>query len=74
MRCVEGPNPCDRRRVLSETKQAFPGVTFSAMSETDDFWNAVHLKPAGSGVYAVGESEEEICSRGLAFLRSLLER
>ena len=44
------------------------------MSETDDFWNAVHLKPAGSGVYAVGESEEEICSRGLAFLRSLLER
>lgn len=70
-----GPNPCDRRQSLQETKKSFPGIDFSAIqSDNDVFWDDVHLKPAGNGVYSVGESEEEICQRGLNFLESLLQR
>jgi len=54
-----GPSQCDRRRPLSETRAAFPGVDFSLVEHEDDvMWETQHV-----------ESESAVVARGMKFMQ-----
>ncbi|GAB4821611.1 hypothetical protein N2152v2_008657 [Parachlorella kessleri] len=59
-----GPSQCDRRRPLSETRAAFPGVDFSLIEHEDDvMWETQHV-----------ESESAVVARGMKFMQYLMSR
>lgn len=69
------PNRCDRRRPLSETKAAFPGVQFSDdILEVDEQWEALNSYPTGEPWYTHGENASVVSARCKAFLEFLKAR
>eukprot|EP00884_Botryococcus_braunii_P017257 jgi/Botrbrau1/4214/Bobra.0044s0017.1 len=70
-----GPNRCDSRRDIRETRAAFPGVDFSLIEEgPDGIWEENHHIQQTSGCYPVGEGEDAVMARGVAFFRWLMQR
>jgi hypothetical protein len=61
--CAAGPSPCDKRRPLSESRAAFPGVDFSLIEHEEDvMWETQHV-----------ESESAVVARGMKFLQARRE-
>ncbi|XP_024532652.1 phosphoglycerate mutase-like protein [Selaginella moellendorffii] len=59
-----GVHPCDKRNPISRYKLEFPGVDFSEIeTDEDEWWNA-----------DIREPDEDLCQRGLEFLKWLLRR
>ena len=72
---LAGPNLCDKRRSLAETKQAFPGVDFSLIETDDDpLYEKLHNQRGRGGMYLVGESDSAVARRGREFLHLIMTR
>ncbi|EFJ26773.1 hypothetical protein SELMODRAFT_231879 [Selaginella moellendorffii] len=59
-----GIHPCDKRSPIRDYKNLFPAIDFSEIeTDEDEWWNA-----------DIREPDEDLCQRGLEFLKWLLRR